>query len=91
LEIGVDAASRYHVDCVTLDGDTVNKRGAMSGGFREFGANARMFSVSKIHDMETSITELLKKKESISVEVEEGRAALTKVVGDLERGQRKKV
>lgn len=28
------AASRAHgVDCVTLDGDTVNRRGAMSGGF----------------------------------------------------------
>eukprot|EP01028_Stygiella_incarcerata_P005070 TRINITY_DN217_c2_g1_i5.p1 TRINITY_DN217_c2_g1~~TRINITY_DN217_c2_g1_i5.p1 ORF type:complete len:1257 (+),score=397.27 TRINITY_DN217_c2_g1_i5:553-3771(+) len=91
LEIGVDAASRYHVDCVTLDGDTVNKRGAMSGGFREFGANARMFSVSKIRDMDTNIAELMRKKELLTEEVEEGRAALTKVVGDLERGQRKKV
>jgi hypothetical protein len=35
LDVGNNTARNHNLDCVTLDGDQVNKKGAMTGGYHD--------------------------------------------------------
>ena len=35
MDVANDAAHRLHVNCVTMAGDEVSKKGSFTGGFRE--------------------------------------------------------
>ncbi|GAV04905.1 hypothetical protein RvY_15108 [Ramazzottius varieornatus] len=77
LEVAVDISKRYKWDCVTPDGDTVNKRGPMSGGFvnrRE----SRMMMQKNISEIKADID---KEEEQLDALVQE----LEIVDGELEK------
>ena len=68
-------ARQHKVNCVTLDGDQVNKRGAITGGFIETG-RSRLLAMKKIKAT-------TQRREELEVKLAECQSRLTELDGEL--------
>ncbi|EMG47223.1 sudA Chromosome segregation protein sudA [Candida maltosa Xu316] len=83
LAKGGELARRFKLNCITLDGDRVDIKGVLSGGYRDY-KNSRIdalkIQAKKKKDLEKTQTELNKTTE----EIENANVQLTKLNNELQ-------
>lgn len=84
VEIGAEMSKRHGVDCVTLDGDVVNKRGAMHGGYMD-ASRSRIDAARFLREAQAELAALEPQKASWQAKEAEVDASLTRVLGEMQR------
>ncbi|KAI0990231.1 hypothetical protein GJ496_001697 [Pomphorhynchus laevis] len=75
LEIAGDISSEHNVDCVTLEGDQVSRRGSMTGGYRDIRSSKldlmkNILQLKKtLHDLNQVVVEYTTDVQSIESEI----------------------
>ena len=84
LDVAVKFAGSTNLDCVTMDGDCVSNRGAISGGYQDSN-RSRMINMKMLKEAQKVRAEM--KTESIAVKdkLQAAEQAVTAVLGDIQR------
>ena len=78
LTVAAEYAKKYQVNCITLDGDSANKKGSLTGGFLEENACVRLKNMRRLR-------ESMKKQGEVDAENKKCMTALTEQDGALSR------
>lgn len=84
VEIGADMSRRHGVDCVTLDGDVVNKRGGMHGGYMDT-SRSRIDAARYLREAREELSALEPQAETLGAKVAQIDANLSRVLGEVQR------
>lgn len=84
LESGSDFARNNNVDSVTLKGDQVNKRGALTGGFSEE-RDSRLDTMSQIRDLRSKLSKSSKNAKKTKAGLAELDGRLNSLTGEMNR------
>jgi hypothetical protein len=75
LAVATEIARRDGFDCITLDGDQVSKKGALTGGFID-ARRSRMEAHKQIKALTAELDDITKRADSMQLEVESMTDAL---------------
>lgn len=84
VEIAAELSKQYGVDCVTLEGDQVNKRGAMTGGYMDV-SRSRIDSARFLRDAQAELATYNRDANALRREVASVEESLSRVLGELQR------
>lgn len=84
VAIATELSHDHGVDCVTLDGDQVNKRGAMTGGFLDIG-RSRILAASVLREARKELDETTPQIDQLKQQEEEMHAQMSHVLGEVQR------
>lgn len=83
VNIATELSRQYGVDCVTLEGDQVNKRGAMTGGFVDI-SRSRIDAARFLREARVELAEVEPKLHQLRREVDNIDAPLSRVLGEVQ-------
>ena len=81
LTIASQYARTHGLDAITPEGDTTNKRGAMTGGFVDF-KRSRLVAVRKVNELRDRYDEQLEEIETVRQEIEAINQKVTAATGE---------
>jgi structural maintenance of chromosome 3 (chondroitin sulfate proteoglycan 6) len=84
LDVAVKFAGSTNLDCVTMDGDCVSNRGAISGGYQDAG-RSRMINMKMLREAQKVRAELRKESAQVKDELQAAEQAVTVLLGDIQR------
>jgi len=84
LDVAVKFAGSTSLDCVTMDGDCVSNRGAISGGYQDSG-RSRMVNMRMLREAQKVRAELKKNQAEVKDKLQAAEQAVTAVLGDIQR------
>ena len=84
LDVAVKFAGSTNLDCVTMDGDCVSNRGAISGGYQDSG-RSRMVNMRMLREAQKVRAELKKNQAEVKDKLQAAEQAVTAVLGDIQR------
>lgn len=84
VEVGTEMSRRHGVDCVTLDGDVVNKRGAMHGGYMD-ASRSRIDAARFLREAQEELSALEPQAETWRAKEAEIDSTMTRVLGEMQR------
>lgn len=84
VNIATDLSRQHGVDCVTLEGDQVNKRGAMTGGYVDV-SRSRIVAASVLRAAKAELADTLPQIDLLKSEEEEMHGLMSNVLGELQR------
>ncbi|KAF5500087.1 Chromosome segregation protein sudA [Colletotrichum siamense] len=88
LSIGGQYARSHGVDAITLDGDTTNKRGAMTGGYID-PRRSRLEGVQAVSKWRDEYERLLEKANEFRTLIEQKDQEITRALGDVQKAAQK--
>eukprot|EP01043_Picozoa_sp_COSAG02_P012667 COSAG02_NODE_492_length_21210_cov_13.381176_12_plen_471_part_00 len=77
-------ARMHKVNCVTLDGDQVNKRGAITGGFNEMG-KSRISAMKRLKEAQAQIGQLNRELAEHNKTAEDLDADIASILSDMQK------
>ena len=86
LDVAVKFAGSTNLDCVTMDGDCVSNRGAISGGYQDSG-RSRMVNMRMLREAQKVRAELRKESAEVKDKLQAAEQAVTAVLGDIQRAE----
>lgn len=84
VTIATELSKQHGVDCVTLEGDQVNKRGAMTGGYVDV-SRSRIVAASVLRDAQTELATALPQVDQLKKEEDQMHGRMSEVLGELQR------
>ena len=84
LPIASELSKQYGVDCVTLDGDNVNRRGGISGGFVDTSRN-KLDAVRFLRSAQAELDSIVPRKEQLEASLRSIDDEMSKVCGEIHR------
>lgn len=84
VEIAAQLSKQHGVDCVTLEGDQVNKRGAMTGGYMDI-SRSRIDAARFLREARTELAGWKRDARLLREEVAVVEGNLSRVLGELQR------
>src|SRR5690606_14838458 len=84
VAIASDYATKYDMNCITLDGDQVNRKGAFSGGYHDE-RHSKLKSYQAILETEESLAALREEEDTINARIKEIDNKLNKVLHELNK------
>lgn len=84
VSVATELAGRYGVDCVTLEGDQVSKRGAMTGGFMDT-SRSRIRSSQHLREAKRDYTEARADLDRLKQEEAGMHGQMSEIMGELQR------
>ncbi|WQF76165.1 Putative structural maintenance of chromosomes protein [Colletotrichum destructivum] len=88
LSIGGQYARSHGVDAITLDGDTTNKRGAMTGGYID-PRRSRLEAVQAVNKWRNEYEKLLQQSDRIRSQIEQKEQEITRAMGEVQKAEQK--
>ncbi|GKT53205.1 chromosome segregation protein [Colletotrichum tofieldiae] len=88
LSIGGQYARSHGVDAITLDGDTTNKRGAMTGGYID-PRRSRLEAVQAVNKWRDEYERLLQQSNRIRTQIEQKEQEITRAMGEVQKAEQK--
>lgn len=82
LEVGTRFSKSHDLDCVTLDGDQVNRKGALSGGYLDH-RRSRLRAQTEILSLRLQLTQAKQEASAVAEEGEGLDAGVTRVLSEL--------
>jgi len=82
LEVGTRFSKSHDLDCVTLDGDQVNRKGALSGGYLDV-RRSRLRAQADQLQLRAELTRAEQEVDKVTREGEKIDAEVTRVLGEL--------
>ncbi|PSS03880.1 hypothetical protein BD289DRAFT_478359 [Coniella lustricola] len=86
LQTGSQYARSHNVDAITSDGDIINKRGVISGGFIDT-RRSRLEAVSAVNQWRDKHDEISATARSIQKEMEQKDQEITRALGELQKSE----
>lgn len=86
LQTGGQYARSHNVDAITSDGDIINKRGVISGGFIDT-RRSRLEAVAAVNQWRKKYDEILSKVEDIRRAIDQKDQEITRALGELQRSE----
>lgn len=83
VNIATEMSRQHGVDCVTLDGDQVNKRGAMTGGYIDV-SRSRIAAARYLRDAKQELEALAPDFAKLKDKAAQREAQLSRVAGEIE-------
>lgn len=83
-DVATQIARAHNVDCVTMDGDTTSKRGAVSGGYTDPTAS-RLLYVRDVNRLKKEYEELQSQSNAINRQIEAKGQEITTALGQTRR------
>lgn len=84
VEIAAQLSKQHGVDCVTLEGDQVNKRGAMTGGYMDV-SRSRIDAARFLREARTELAAWKRDAHHLREEVAAVEGNLSRTLGELQR------
>ena len=84
IDVAVKYAGSTNLDCVTMDGDAVSNRGAISGGYQDAG-RSRLINMKMLRETQRIRSELRKESVAVKDKLQAAEQAVTAVLGDIQR------
>lgn len=84
VDVAAELSRQHGVDCITLEGDQVNKRGAMTGGFMDI-ARSRLEAARTLREAREELRTMQAEASRIKHSADEVEATLSKVLGELQQ------
>lgn len=84
LQSGGQYARSHNVDCITSDGDIINKRGVISGGFIDT-RKSRLEAVAAVNQWRNKYDEILAKVQETRRAMDQKDQEITKALGELQK------
>ncbi|KAK4531302.1 hypothetical protein CCYA_CCYA07G2159 [Cyanidiococcus yangmingshanensis] len=82
-------AREYDVPCVTLEGDLVNRRGAMHGGYNDR-RQSRLASLLRVDHLRAQMYELESDRQSIRAQLAERESQIHRAMSELQKTEAEK-
>ena len=89
FEIARKFARECNMDAITMDGDEVNRKGALEGGFHDE-RRSRLLSYAGIQEARSKLEASSKKQEDVQAKNLEVDSAVTQLIGSIQRDEAKK-
>ena len=83
-EVAASAARQYDFNCVTLEGDQVNRKGVLTGGFYDT-RKSRMETAVSIRKLRAQLADDAEQLEGIKAVVAKHDDAMAKVMGEVQK------
>ena len=84
IDVAVKYAGSTNLDCVTMDGDAVSNRGAISGGYQDAG-RSRLINMKMLRETQRLRSDLRKESTAVKDKLQAAEQAVTAVLGDIQR------
>lgn len=84
LQTGGQYARSHNVDAITSDGDIINKRGVISGGYIDT-RKSRLEAVAAVNQWREKHDEILSKVEAIRKNIDQKDQEITRALGELQK------
>lgn len=84
LQTGGQYARSHNVDAITSDGDIINKRGVISGGFIDT-RRSRLEAVSAVNQWRDKFEEILSKADETRQAIDQKDQEITRALGELQK------
>lgn len=84
VPIATELAGRYGVDCVTLEGDQVSKRGAMTGGYMDT-SRSRIKASQELRAANRELGEITPELDRLKEEEASMHTQMSSIMGELQR------
>jgi structural maintenance of chromosome 3 (chondroitin sulfate proteoglycan 6) len=84
LEVAAMAAKQYNLDCITLDGDQVERKGALTGGFSD-PRQSWLASMERVKTYRKQVDDLLAKHHKNEAALLDLDAKVSEVLGELDK------
>ncbi|KAL1880714.1 Structural maintenance of chromosomes protein 3 [Diaporthe australafricana] len=84
LQIGGQYARSHNVDAITSDGDIINKRGVISGGYIDT-RKSRLEAVAAVNQWRDKYEEILSQSSETRRQIEQKDQEITRALGELQK------
>ncbi len=84
LDVATKISAQYNLNCITLEGDQVNKSGGITGGFYDRRAS-RLAAMSAIKELQGKIDSLTKDQSKVRAAAQKVDQAITATLADIEK------
>lgn len=84
VQLAADLSRQYGIDCVTLEGDQVNKRGGMTGGFMDI-SRSRIDATRYLREARSELSDMRPKADEIRASAAAIDGDLARVLGEVQR------
>lgn len=83
LEVASQFAREYNLDCITIEGDQVNRKGALTGGFHDI-RTSRLETMKNIRKWRNKFQTENEEWDKLKKEINEVDQDITKVLGEIQ-------
>lgn len=83
LEIASQFAREYNLDCITIEGDQVNRKGALTGGFHD-ARTSRLETMKNIRKWRNQLQTETQAWEKMKNEINETDQEITNILGEIQ-------
>eukprot|EP01135_Chromosphaera_perkinsii_P000613 Nk52_evm16s136 gene=Nk52_evmTU16s136 len=90
MDVANKLAKEVNLDCITLDGDQVNRKGALTGGYYD-SRRSRLEAMKSIKKWRNELDDIGSKSEKIKTKCQELDQSVSKVLGDLQKIEARRV
>jgi len=84
IDVAVAKAASSHLNCVTMDGDTVSSKGTMSGGYHDT-TRSRIAAMSALRELNINRDELRETSADVKKSLQAAEQKMSTVLGDISR------
>jgi structural maintenance of chromosome 3 (chondroitin sulfate proteoglycan 6) len=84
MDIASDVATTHNVDCVTLDGDEVNRRGGLHGGFVD-PRRSKLSAMQRLREAKAELEEVVETADEVKVNAQQHDLAVTRLMGEIQK------
>lgn len=88
LEVASEVSRGGVLNCITLDGDEVNRRGALTGGFQD-ARRSRLASMAAIKRLGAEMKSLRTRNDQVKKAIHASEQDVAQAMGDLQKAQAK--
>jgi structural maintenance of chromosome 3 (chondroitin sulfate proteoglycan 6) len=84
MDVASEVATTHGVDCVTLDGDEVNRRGGLHGGFVD-PRRSRLSAKQRVRKAEEELEKVTETAKEVKANAQEHDLAVTRLMGEIQK------
>ena len=84
IDVAVAKAGSSHLNCVTMDGDTVSSKGTMSGGYHDT-TRSRIAAMTALRELNINREELRATSADVKKSLQAAEQKMSTVLGDISR------
>lgn len=84
VRVATDLSKQHGVDCITLEGDQVNKRGGMSGGFID-ASRSKIDAARYLREAKAELAKIGPERDRLTAEEADMHARMSHIMGELQR------
>jgi len=87
MQTAKEMSQQYNMDTTTLDGDIMDSRGAIKGGFIDSRKIARISSMRRINDLQQKLDQIIAQVKSSKKKLSGQNQELSKLLGEIQKSE----